>query len=428
MSALIESAWPKYPDYVIDLVPAGITARAWFGDLLLAESEHAIRLEETKHVDRLYFPVEDVKWEHFTPSTSFTICPFKGHATYWSLTAIEPVEHDIVWHYSEPFDEVAGIKEYVCFYQERVRIELVDEWDADTGQPVVNQFPAWGDAKDLIELIDVYPEGAPGHFVGPAYRDTTRNVVEGGQMLAQGIVAVSKMLPRQHVTSATMYFPKAAAFDAPLDVDVDLLREGRTFSTAEVRISQDDKLRSVGLYFLDAGAPTVIDGQVEMPDVGGPLDAEPHDMRVTGRELRVVNGDYRPDPDHIGPPEINAWIRFKDAPTEPYLHAALLAQPTTHWTIAAAMLPHPGFGEALAHVTLSTGIMGVNIAFHDDVDVTQWHLYSNPAIHAGNGLCQGEGHIFREDGRLVASYTVHAMVRDFVQGPEAMGHDFSTAM
>ena len=40
----------------------------------------------------------------------------------------------------------------------------------------------------------------------------------------------------------------------------------------------------------------------------------------------------------------------------------------------------------------------------------------------------GEGHIFREDGRLVASYTIHAMVRDFVQGPEAMGHDASTAM
>ena len=92
------------------------------------------------------------------------------------------------------------------------------------------------------------------------------------------------------------------------------------------------------------------------------------------------------------------------------------------------MLPHPGYGEAMAHVSLSTGIMGVSIAFHDDIDVTQWHLYSNPAIHAGSGLCQGEGHIFREDGRLVASYTIHAMVRDFVQGPEAMGHDSSTAM
>ena len=176
-------------------------------------------------------------------------------------------------------------------------------------------------------------------------------------MFAQGLVAASKMLPRQRVTQASMYFPKAAAFDAPLDVVVDVVREGRTFSTVEVRVNQDDKLRSIGLYLLDAGSPDVIDGSVAMPDVAGPADAEPYDMRVTGRELRIVNGDYRPDPDHVGPPELHCWIRFRDAPSEPYLHAALMAQPTTHWTIAAAMLPHPGFGEAQAHRTLSTGIM-----------------------------------------------------------------------
>jgi acyl-CoA thioesterase-2 len=425
----IESAWPKYPDYEINLVRDGTVARAWFGDLLLAESHDAIRLEETRHVDRLYFPVEDVRWEHFTPSLNFTICPFKGAATYWSLTAVDPVEENIVWNYAEPFEEVGGIEGHVAFYQERVRIELEDHWPGDDpSSVVVNRFPAWGNASDLLALIDVTPTPQPGHFVGAPYRDTTRNVVEGGQMLAQGIVAASKTLPRQRVTQASMYFPKAAAFDKPLDVHVDVLREGRTFSTVEVRIDQDDKLRSVGLFLLDAGAPDVIDGSVRMPDVAGPADSEPYDMRVTGRELRVVNGDYRPDPDHVGPPELNVWIRFRDAPAEPYLHAALMAQPTTHWTIAAAMLPHPGFGEAQAHVSLSTGIMAVTMAFHDDVDVTQWLLYSNPAIHAGRGLTQGEGHIFTEDGRLVASYTVQAMIRDFVQGPEAMGHDASTAM
>jgi len=425
----IESAWSKYPEYEINLVHDGTVARAWYGELLLAESRDAIRLEETKHVDRLYFPVEDVNWEHFTPSRNFTICPFKGAATYWSLSAVDPVEQDIVWTYSDPFDEVGGIVDHVAFYQDRVRIELEDHWPGDAPDRfVANQFPAWGDAADLLHLIDVVPGGPAGHFVGPPYRDTTRNVVEGGQMLAQGLVAASKTFPRQRVTQAAMYFPKAAAFDAPLDLDVEVLREGRTFSTAEVRISQHDKLRSVGLFLLDAGSPDVIDGSVAMPDVAGPTDAEPYDMKVTGRELRIVNGDYRPDPDHTGPPELHAWIRFRDAPSEPYLHAALMAQPTTHWTIAAAMLPHPGFGEAQAHKTLSTGIMAVTMAFHDDVDVTQWLLYSNPAIHAGRGLVQGEGHVFTEAGRLVASYTVQGMVRDFVQGPEAMGHDSSTAM
>ena len=40
-------------------------------------------------------------------------------------------------------------------------------------------------------------------------------------------------------------------------------------------------------------------------------------MRVTGRELRVVDGAYDPDPDRIGPPEIYAWMRFLETPAEP---------------------------------------------------------------------------------------------------------------
>ena len=172
----------------------------------------------------------------------------------------------------------------------------------------------------------------------------------------------------------------------------------------------------------------VIQGAAAMPSVPGPYEAEPLDMRVSGRDLRIVDGAYSPDPDRVGPPEIYAWVRFRDAPSEPYLHSALLAQSTTHWTIAAAMLPHPGFGEADAHVTLSTGIMSVAIAFHDDVDVTEWLLYANPAVYAGRGLAQGEGHVFTQDGRLVASYSVQAMIRGFARDPGTLGLDATNAM
>ena len=92
------------------------------------------------------------------------------------------------------------------------------------------------------------------------------------------------------------------------------------------------------------------------------------------------------------------------------------------------MLPHPGVSEAQAHVTLSTGIMSTSIAFHDDVDVSEWLLYANPAIYAGRGLVQGEGRVFTRSGRLVASYTVQAMVRQFQTAPGAMGKDYSDAM
>ena len=109
----IESAWPANPDYVIDLVPVPFTARVWAGDVLVAESSSCLRLEETRHVDRLYFPESDVNWEHFEESVAHTICPFKGEASYWTLTAGDAPEKNVVWTYREPFDEVAGIKGYV---------------------------------------------------------------------------------------------------------------------------------------------------------------------------------------------------------------------------------------------------------------------------------------------------------------------------
>jgi acyl-CoA thioesterase II len=421
----IESAWERYPDYEINLVPVTATVRVWHGDTLLAESDAAIRLDEERHVDRLYIPHEHVRWEHFTPTEHHTVCPFKGEADYWTLTAADPHEENVVWAYRRPFEQVGAIAGYVAFYQDRVRIDLDEQWDED--HRTTNRFPAWGDQADLLRLIDVEPAG-PNRFVGLPYRDVTRNVVEGGQLLAEAIVAASKTIPNQRVTSAYMIFSKAASFDAPLDLEVDVLRAGRTFSTVDVRIAQDGSLRSAGLLLMDSGAPDVFRGAVEMPSVPGPLESEPLEMRVTGRDLRIVGGAYSGDPNRVGPPEIYAWVRFRDAPPEQYLHTGLMAQSTTHWTIAAAMLPHPGFGEDDAHVTLSTGPMSIAIAFHDDVDVTEWLLYANPATYAGRGLAQGEGHVFTQDGRLVASYTVQAMIRGFLRDPSSMGLDATNAM
>ncbi|HXA34291.1 MAG TPA: DUF427 domain-containing protein [Acidimicrobiales bacterium] len=424
--AQVESAWGKYPGYAIDLVPFRGTARAWHDDLLIAESTSALRVLETDHVERLYFPESDVRFDLFEANDHHSICPFKGEADYWTLTAADPAQEDVIWAYPTPLDEVAGLKGHVGVYHERLRVEL-EERGTDARDVRTTRVPTWGDAADLIQLIDVQPDG-PDRFVGPPYRDKTRNVVEGGQFLAQAIVAASKTMPEQRVTSAYMTFPKAASFDDPIDITVEKLRAGRTFSTLAIRAEQNGALCSPGLVLMDAGAPDTIADQVAMPDVPGPYESEPYDMKVLGRDLRIVDGAYSPDPNRDGPPVIYAWMRFGDAPTEQYLQTALVAQATTHWTIGAAMRPHHGFGEADAHVTMSTGIMSVGIAFHDDAPVTEWFLYANPAIWSGRGLAQGQGQVFSEDGRLMASYSVQAMIRRFTKAPDDMGKDASNAM
>lgn len=426
IAAQVESAWPSYPDYRIDIAAAPFTGQVWAGEILVAESDKCLVVRETDHVDRLYFPEDAVDWSLFTDSATTTVCPFKGEATYWNLTGVESVMPDVVWTYRTPLAEVAPIRGHVSFYDTVFRVVAVDRW-AD-GTAVSLAFPLWGDAAELVRLIDVLPAG-DDRFTGPAHGPTQRDVVEGGQLVAEAVVAVSKTLRDQRVTSVSMTFIKAASFTAPVEVDVDVLRRGRTFSTAEVRITQHGVLRSAGILLADSGAEDVIRHAAPMPEVPGPDAAVPFaGFGMTGREIRVVNGAYDPNPERVDPPFIHAWVRFRDAPGEAHLNRALLAQSTTHWTIAAGMLPHKGFGETDAHRTLSTGIMKATIAFHDDVDVSDWLLYSNHAFWSGRGLVQGDGRVYTRDGRLAASYTVQAMVRGFNRSPQEMGHDDRTAM
>ncbi len=237
-----------------------------------------------------------------------------------------------------------------------------------------------------------------------------------------------RTVPEQQLASAYITFPKAATFDKPIELSVEPLRLGRTFSTVSVRGEQDGTLVSPALVLMGADAEDVIEHTLTMPEVAGPGEAEPYDMRMIGRAVRVVDGAYSPDPDRIGPPELYVWLRFRDDPPQLHLRRALVAQATTHWTIAAAMRPHPGVGEADAHVSLSTGPISLAIAFHDDAPLDQWFLYANRATWSGRGLSHGEGQVFSQGGRLLASFSVHAMIRRFSGNRAGAGKSRMTAM
>jgi uncharacterized protein (DUF427 family)/acyl-CoA thioesterase len=437
--AAVESAWGRTPGYRVDLVPWRGRGRVRHGGRVLAESDACLLVLESDHAAQLYVPEDAVDWTQLAPTGHHTVCPFKGEADYWTLVASDPPLANVAWAYRRPFPQVAGLAGHVAFYPDRLDVELVETFPSDPGHEVVHRVPPWGDASDLLRLLDVTPIG-DGRFAAPPYPDPPlgtflpqlrrragRVVIEGGHLLGEAIVAASKTVPDQRVTHGSMIFSRAARFDEPHEVVVEELRRGRGFSTLATRTLQAGKLCSAGLFLLDAGAPDTIRGSVAPPDVPPPEACPPLDLGVTGRELRTVGDAYRRQQE-VGPAELFTWTRFREAPAHAHLHAALLAQSTTHWTIAAAMRPHEGVSEAQAHVTLSTGILATTIAFHDEVDVGDWLLYANPAIWAGRGLAQGEGRVFRRDGRLVASYTVQAMIREFRTPPGSLGRDASDVL
>jgi len=419
----VASLWPDYPDYGIELVPCQGRAVVRVGETVVASSSRALRVIETDHAERLYFPESDVEMLLLHPTDRETTCPFKGRASYWSVRTEECEADNLFWSYLEPFEEVAGIRGYLGVYNERAQVTVESSWS--DGSSSVNRFPGWGDEVDLQRLLDCRLAD-DGRFIAPGYHVRDRNVVEGGQLLGQAIVAASRSAPDQRVTWASMTFPRAADFDDPIAVSVDQIRRGRTFSTFAVRSEQRGQLVAPALVLLDSGAADTIRACDSMPQVPGPNQSEPYDMGVTGRDVRIVDGNYSLDLDRTGPPEIHAWIRFRDSPDELCMRQALVAQASTHWTIAAGLLPHSGFSEALAHVTLSTGPMAMSLSFHDDSPIDEWLLYSTNAYWSGRGLVQGDGRIWTMGGGLIASYSLQAMVREMLAA--GMGRDTSNVM
>ena len=183
---------------------------------------------------------------------------------------------------------------------------------------------------------------------------------------------------------------------------------------------------SAGTVLLDATAPSLIDHAADPPDVPGPYDCTPHDMAVTGRDLRVVDDAYTNDSDApLGPPVLDCWVRFRHVPDDQALHAGLLAQFAGHMPIAAALRPHQGIGQDQAHRTLSMGINAIHLSIHRDIRADHWMLYHHRSTFAGDGMTHAECRVHAEDGALLASFSVEAMVRAF---PDSAVRDERTAL
>ena len=185
------------------------------------------------------------------------------------------------------------------------------------------------------------------------------------------------------------------------------------FSTVAVTAMQG---RPVGtaVIQLHSSSADVVRHAAEAPPCAGPYDSVPFDMGVTGRDLRVVDAAYTGDSDApVGPPVIDAWVRFRSVPEDPALHAALLAQFAGHMPIAAALRPHAGIGQDQAHRTISTAINAISLSMHAEARADRWMRYHHLSTFAGDGMTHAECRVYDEPGTLLASFTVEAMVRPF---------------
>jgi acyl-CoA thioesterase II len=273
----------------------------------------------------------------------------------------------------------------------------------------------------MIAIFDVAPlDPALTRFEGDS-DGGGRQVVDGSQILAQSLVAAGKALPGRTVRSAHAFFVAAASPAKPLEFTVTPVRAGRSFASATVMASQGERTCATVTVLLDHPQPDVIrHDQWAGPPVAGPAAAYPATMPLRGRELRIEGIRDYGNPDEVGPPAIDAWLRYDVVPERDDLRRALVAHFTGHLSISTTMRAHSGIGTSQAHHTLSTAVMGIAVSFHDPVEWDGWIRYHHDSTYAGAGMSYVRGQVVTVGGRLIASFTQDAMIRAFEPaGPAA---------
>jgi uncharacterized protein (DUF427 family) len=83
----------------------------WHG-AVLAESDETVVVEGNH-----YFPEDSIRRECFRESSTHTVCPWKGTASYYDVVVEGETNKDAAWYYPEPKDAAKQIKGRVAFWR-----------------------------------------------------------------------------------------------------------------------------------------------------------------------------------------------------------------------------------------------------------------------------------------------------------------------
>jgi uncharacterized protein (DUF427 family) len=108
------------PDHPIRITPAEGEVRVTVEGNVIANSAHALRLEEKGYPPVLYVPRADVAMSLLERTTHYSYCPYKGDCTYYSIPTGGARSEFAVWTYEHPYAAVAAIRDHFAFYPSRV--------------------------------------------------------------------------------------------------------------------------------------------------------------------------------------------------------------------------------------------------------------------------------------------------------------------
>jgi uncharacterized protein (DUF427 family) len=86
--------------------------KATWKDAVIAESDDTVVVEGNH-----YFSIDSVDAVLLRPSSTHTVCGWKGTASYYDVVVGDTVNKDAAWYYPEPKDAAKEIAGRVAFWK-----------------------------------------------------------------------------------------------------------------------------------------------------------------------------------------------------------------------------------------------------------------------------------------------------------------------
>lgn len=276
---------------------------------------------------------------------------------------------------------------------------------------------------DLLRLLKL--ERIEDRIFRGESRDLGGARVFGGQVLGQALTAASYTVTGREVHSLHAYFLVAGDVSAPIVYEVELARDGKSFSNRRVVAIQHGQ----PIFNMTASFQVPEEGlehAAPMPDVPGPegladVRELPPDVlaKVPDKMRRFLMHErpfeFRPvEPVHViapprAEPKRHIWIKTIDKlPDDPDLHRNVLAYVSDYQLVSTATLPH-GIHFAEGNVQLAS--LDHAMWFHRSFRMDDWLLYAMESPNASSGRGFALGKVFTRDGKLVASTAQEGVVR-----------------
>ena len=222
--------------------------------------------------------------------------------------------------------------------------------------------------------------------------------VFGGQVVGQALYAAKETVPAERlIHSFHSYFLRPGDSQKPIIYDVEVLRDGNSFSARRVAAIQNGK----PIFYMTASFQAPEPGyehQKSMPTAPAP-DALPSETDIA-RKLA-----------HLLPPQArDKFLSDKPLEIRPVeFHNPLKGYASDFNFLPVALQPH---GVGFLEPGMQVATIDHSMWFHRPFNINDWLLYSVESTSASSARGFVRGEFYTQDGTLVASTVQEGVMRN----------------